>query len=655
MSTPEARLGPFRAGDTTTFRVWSASAERVDLCLLDGASGEAGVPMARDAEVWSAAVVGLAPGQQYGFRAYGPDDPGRGHRFDPSRLLVDPYARSIDGGPMDFRSVLVDEAFDWGDDQPPATEWSATVIYEAHVRGLTKLHPDVPPALRGTYAGLGSEPVIAHLRTLGVTAVELLPIHQFASEAHLIQKDLTNYWGYSTIGFFAPHGAYAASLEASERLREVKWMVRALHRAGIEVILDVVYNHTAEGGPDGPTHMFRGLGDAEYYRHAADDPSRYDDVTGCGNTVDTSRSLGSQLVLDSLRYWIQEFHIDGFRFDLATTLGREGDGGFSSDSALLQAMQDDPIISAVKLIAEPWDVGLGGYQVGGFPRGWAEWNGPYRDDIRDAWRGAGGGVSRLGTRLAGSSDRFNHSGRQPWASINFLTAHDGFTLADLTAYEQKHNLANLEDGRDGTDDNRSQNFGVEGPTADPAIQALRWRQQRNLLATLLISQGVPMLVAGDEFGRTQGGNNNAYCQDNEISWVDWHLDPGQQEHLAFVHRLIALRHSVPAFRRETFFAREKPASPEIHWFREDGRAMTTGDWDDSGRTLLAAYIAGAPPAIAIVNLGPDPALVLLPPRRFGAHWMRILTTADPQSPRRVFAAREEITAPERSVSVLTAS
>ncbi len=545
-------VGPTWLGASTNFSLFSEHATAVELCLFHPDGTEERVPVVdRKGFHWHVEVPDVGPGQRYGYRVHGPWDPARGHRFNPAKLLLDPYARAIDGAvderratltpyepgagdeadlepddddsaPAVPRSVVVDEAFDWEGVERPRTPLSASVIYEAHVKGFTMRHPEVRPDLRGTYAGLASEAAIAHLVDLGVTAVELLPVHHIVPEGFLADRGLTNYWGYSTIGYFAPHAGYAATGSGGEQVREFKGMVKALHRAGLEVILDVVYNHTAEGNHLGPALCFKGVDSASYYRHLPDDPGTFLDWTGTGNSLDLTHPDVLRLVLDSLRYWADVCQVDGFRFDLASVLGRET-FDFDRGAGFFDAVHQDPVLSQVKLIAEPWDVGPGGYQVGGFPTRWAEWNGIYRDQLRDFWRGQGS-VAELADRLAGSSDLYGDDGRRPNASINFVTAHDGFTLADLVSYDHKHNEANGEDGRDGTDDNRSWNGGVEGPTDDPDIVELRARQQRNLLATLLLSQGVPMLLGGDELGRTQRGNNNAWCQDDELSWIDWDLD-----------------------------------------------------------------------------------------------------------------------------------
>ena len=546
-----APLGATWDGEGTNVALFSPGAQTVEVCLFDAAGAELRVRLEEStSSVWHGYLPGVGPGQRYDFRVDGPFDPARGLRFNPSKLLLDPYARAIEGelvladavfgsvpgrdlvpqpddsAPYVPRSVVVDDAFPWGADVRPGTAWADTVVYELHVKGFTAQHPGVPERLRGTYAGLAHPAAVEHLRSLGVTAVELLPVHAFVSEPHLLRRGLANYWGYNPVGFFAPHAAYSSSGSGGEQVREFKAMVRALHAAGIEVLLDVVYNHTAEGDETGPTLCWRGI-DAGYYRLDAD-PRRYRDHTGCGNTLDLRSPAALRMVMDSLRYWVTEMHVDGFRFDLAVALGRSSDA-FDQRSAFLQAVQQDPVLRRVKLVAEPWDLGEGGYQLGRFPPPWSEWNGGYRDAVRDVWRGHAHGVRELAYRLSGSSDLFQHDGRRPYASVNFVTSHDGFTLRDLTTYETKRNDANGERGRDGESHNRSANCGVEGETDDPAVRTLRLRQARNLLATLLLSTGVPMLSMGDEVRRTQGGNNNAYCQDGPDWWMPWELDDDARE------------------------------------------------------------------------------------------------------------------------------
>ncbi len=578
-------LGSQLRGEGAFFAVRSVRASAVELCLQDARGGERRLPLAGDdSGCFSAQVDGVRAGQRYWLRAHGEHAPERGLFFDPRIPLLDPYARAIDGA----ASVVVDERFDWRGDAPPGTPLADSVIYEAHVRGLTRLHPAVPASLRGTYAGMAHPAVIGELRRLGVTAVELLPVQQFASEPVLIERGLSNYWGYNTIGFFAPHAAYAAA--HGRQVREFKELVRALHAAGIEVICDVVYNHSAEGGPGGPILAFRGLDNLGYYRLDPADPGRYDDVTGCGNTLDAGKPAVSSLVLDSLRYWVEEMHVDGFRFDLAVALGR-GEHGFDPAAPLLAAIADDPVLAGVKLIAEPWDLGPDGYRLGAFPAPFSEWNGAYRDSLRDVWRGLAP-TSELARALAGSSETFAPSGRGALAGINLLVSHDGFTLRDLVSYDEKHNEANGEENRDGDDASRSWNSGVEGETADPDVLLLRRRRTRAMLATLLLSQGVPMLVAGDERGRTQRGNNNAYCQDSALSWLDW--SASDDDLAAYVRELIALRMCHPVLRRTTFLEGDRgDGSPvDVRWFAADGKPMDAGFWQAADAPTLGVVLDG---------------------------------------------------------------
>ena len=578
-------LGSQLRGEGAFFAVRSVRASAVELCLQDARGGERRVPLAGDdSGCFSAQVDGVRAGQRYWLRAHGEHAPERGLFFDPRIPLLDPYARAIDGA----ASVVVDERFDWRGDAPPGTPLADSVIYEAHVRGLTRLHPAVPASLRGTYPGMAHPAVIGELRRLGVTAVELLPVQQFASEPVLIERGLSNYWGYNTIGFFAPHAAYAAA--HGRQVREFKELVRALHAAGIEVICDVVYNHSAEGGPGGPILAFRGLDNLGYYRLDPADPGRYDDVTGCGNTLDAGKPAVSSLVLDSLRYWVEEMHVDGFRFDLAVALGR-GEHGFDPAAPLLAAIADDPVLAGVKLIAEPWDLGPDGYRLGAFPAPFSEWNGAYRDSLRDVWRGLAP-TSELARALAGSSETFAPSGRGALAGINLLVSHDGFTLRDLVSYDEKHNEANGEENRDGDDASRSWNSGVEGETADPDVLLLRRRRTRAMLATLLLSQGVPMLVAGDERGRTQRGNNNAYCQDSALSWLDW--SASDDDLAAYVRELIALRMRHPVLRRTTFLEGDRgDGSPvDVRWFAADGKPMDAGFWQAADAPTLGVVLDG---------------------------------------------------------------
>ncbi len=618
-------LGATWDGRGVNFALFSANAERVDLSVFDNRGrreiGRFTLPEYTD-EVWHGYLPDIRPGSLYGYRVYGPYDPANGHRFNHNKLLLDPYAKALSGtirwsdahygyrvgaprADLSFdrrdnasgmpKCVVLDTAFTWGDDRAPNVPWMRTVFYELHVRGFTIRHPDVAPAARGTFAGLGSHRVIDYLADLGVTTLELLPVQSFVDDRYLVEKRLRNYWGYSTIGFFAPEARYLAT-----HPDEFKTMVKNLHEAGIEVVLDVVYNHTAEGNERGPTLSFRGIDNASYYRLAGD-KRYYDDSTGCGNTLDTRHPRVLQMVLDSLRYWVQEMHVDGFRFDLATSLARE-DNGYAYDAAFFKAIRQDPVLSQVKLIAEPWDLGMGGYQVGGFPPGWSEWNGRYRDTVRRFWQGTSGLLPDLASRLAGSSEIFSHGGRRPRASINFVTVHDGFTLTDLVSYNCKHNEANLEDNRDGTDDNAAWNCGVEGPTADPAINALRERQKRNVLATLLLSIGVPLLLAGDEFGRTQRGNNNAYCQDNEMSWIDWNGRTAADLALTeFVKLLVRLRAGHPLFKRDVYFNGKflpETKRKDVAWVTPAGTEMTGSDWNGNGHAIGVYF--GARPLFALL-------------------------------------------------------
>ncbi|GAB2654763.1 glycogen debranching protein GlgX [Prescottella soli] len=613
-------LGATYDGGGTNFSVFSEVADAVELCLIAKDGTETRIPLDEvDGYVWHAYLPSVGPGQRYGFRVHGPHDPASGLRCDPSKLLLDPYGKAFDGTfvPQALRAggapshpplyaygedslghtmttVVINPYFDWGTDRPPRTPYHETLIYEAHVKGMTATHPGVPEALRGTYAGLAHPEVIDHLRSLGVTAVELMPVHQFMHDQILVDRGLRNYWGYNTFGFLAPHAEYSSAEKPSGAVTEFKAMVRAFHEAGIEVILDVVYNHTAEGDHRGPTILFRGIDNAAYYRLDDDDPALYTDYTGTGNSLNARHPHTLQLIMDSLRYWVTEMHVDGFRFDLASTLARELHD-VDRLSAFFDLVQQDPVVSQVKLIAEPWDVGEGGYQVGNFPGLWTEWNGKYRDTVRDYWRGQPATLGEFASRLTGSSDLYEATGRRPGASINFVTAHDGFTLADLVSYDEKHNEANGEEGRDGESHNRSWNCGVEGATDDPAILTLRARQRRNILATLLLSQGTPMLAHGDEMGRSQHGNNNVYCQDSPLSWMDWSLAESNADLLAFTRRTTTLRAAHPVFRRRRFFA-GRPVrdehSRDIAWLTPSGREMTTEDWDSGFGKGLVVYLGG---------------------------------------------------------------
>ncbi len=611
-------LGATYDGTGTNFAIFSEVAEKVELCLFDEAGNEERIRLPEmDAYVWHAFLPGIQPGQRYGFRVYGPYDPAQGHRCNPNKLLLDPYAKAIDGQ-IDWdeacfgyhfesgerndddsavhmpKSVVINPYFDWGVARPPKTPYQKTVIYEAHVKGLTMTHPRIPEELRGTYAGVAHPAVIEHLQSLGITAIELMPVHQFVQDDTLQQKGLRNYWGYNTIGFFAPHNEYAQDTDG-QQVQEFKGMVRALHEAGIEVILDVVYNHTAEGNHMGPTLSFKGIDNQAYYRLVEDDKQYYMDTTGTGNSLNVRTPQSLQLIMDSLRYWVTEMHVDGFRFDLASSLARQFHE-VDRLSAFFDLCHQDPIVSQVKLIAEPWDIGDGGYQVGNFPALWTEWNGKYRDTVRDFWRGEDATIGEFASRISGSADLYQHSGRRPVASINFVTAHDGFTLNDLVSYNEKHNAANGEDNNDGESHNRSWNCGVEGETDDPEILELRARQRRNFIATLMLSQGVPMLLHGDELGRSQGGNNNGYCQDSELTWIDWEdVDEGLLE---FTKLVTKLRNDHPTFRRRRFFhgrpVRREEGDPvqDIAWLTPGGDVMDDDDWDNGYAKSLAMYLNG---------------------------------------------------------------
>jgi isoamylase len=683
-------LGATFDGIGTNVAVYSEVAEKIEVCVFDDAGNEERVVLPElTGHVWHGYLPDVASGTRYGLRVHGPND-GR-NRCNPAKLLLDPYAKAITGDvewgqpvfgysfddPDDVdttdsaanmpKSVVITPFFDWEGDSPPRTPWHDTVIYEVHVKGATAQHPDVEPELRGTYAGLSHPAFVEHLKELGVTAVELLPIHHFCHDSHLTEKGLRNYWGYNSIGFFAPHAGYARRA-GGEQVQEVKAMVKDLHRAGIEVILDVVYNHTAEGNHMGPTLSMKGIDNATYYRLTEDDPQYYMDYTGTGNTLNMRHPSTLQLVMDSLRYWVTECHVDGFRFDLASTLAR-GLHEVDRLSAFFDLIQQDPVVNQVKLIAEPWDVGEGGYQVGNFPPVWAEWNGKYRDSIRDLWRGESGLIDDFAFRVTGSSDLYETSGRRPFASINFITAHDGFTLNDLVSYNGKHNEANGEDGRDGSDDNRSWNGGAEGPTDDPAINELRARQRRNLLATLFLSQGVPMLVGGDEIGRTQGGNNNAYCQDNEISGLDW--ENVDEQLLAATRRLIAFRQEHRTFRRRHFF-QGRPIHgggiEDVVWFRPDGDEMGDDEWNSGFAKSLAVYFNGAhididergqvvtdDDVMLFVNAHDGPLTFVIPDRVREHPWTVAIDTTEPTAE----GSGEQVTAGDkleiesRSVVVLT--
>jgi isoamylase len=692
-------LGAIWDGRGTNFSLFSEHAERVELCLFDAEGEETRIEItSRRAYNWHCYLPGIGPGQRYGFRVHGRYAPTDGDRFNPAKLLIDPYAKAIEGvvdwaqdanvlpyvptGEEDAdlepddeddsaavpKAVVIDDAFDWQGDRRPRVPFADTVIYETHVKGFTMGHPGIREDLRGTYAGLASEAAVEYLLDLGVTAVELLPVHHISDESFLTERGLTNYWGYSTIGYLAPHSEYAATGRRGEQVREFKGMVKALHQHGIEVILDVVYNHTAEGNHLGPMLSFKGVDNSSYYRLMPNDLRHYMDFTGTGNSLNPVHPSVLRLIMDSLRYWVAECHVDGFRFDLASALAREF---FDVDrlSAFFDVIHQDPLLSQVKLIAEPWDVGPGGYQVGNFPILWSEWNGVYRDTMRDFWRGYAT-CGEFAERLSGSSDLYAADGRDPFASINFITAHDGFTLADLVAYQQKHNDENKEGNQDGTDDNRSWNSGVEGPSDDPEIVTLRARRIRNFLTTLLLSQGTPMLLGGDEMGRTQDGNNNAWCQDSDVSWFDWSEDPTKAELRDFTRRLIRLRREHPVFRRENFLQGTEAMGsglPDVWWFRPDGRKMTGRDWQSAppvlGMFLNGKEISTPGPRgesieddsfMVLFNAHHEDRVFLLPRRRFGAQWWLELSTAEPEAEpgSGTYNARTEVPVIRHSIVVL---
>ncbi|WP_099023381.1 glycogen debranching protein GlgX [Mycolicibacterium palauense] len=694
-------LGATYDGFGTNFAVFSEAADRVELCLFDDDNGEVRETRVTlpevDGFVWHAFLPGIQPGQLYGYRVHGPHDPSAGLRCNANKLLLDPYSKSIYGNfdwgqPLfgyDFgypdsrndddsaacmpKSVVINPYFDWGVDRPPQHEYADSIIYEAHVKGLTQTHPDIPEQYRGTYAAIAHPVIIEHLQSLGVTAIELMPVHHFANDSTLIDKGLSNYWGYNTIGFFAPDSKYSSSTSPGGQVQEFKAMVRALHEANIEVILDVVYNHTAEGNHLGPTVSMRGIDNTAYYRLVEDDKRYYMDYTGTGNSLNVGHPHALQLIMDSLRYWVTEMHVDGFRFDLAATLAREF---YDVDrlSSFFELVQQDPTVSQVKLIAEPWDIGPGGYQVGNFPPQWTEWNGKYRDTVRDFWRGEYASLGEFASRLTGSADLYESTARRPVASINFVTAHDGFTLRDLVSYNDKHNEANGEDNNDGESHNRSWNCGVEGPTDDQAINELRALQQRNFIATLLLSQGVPMISHGDELGRTQNGNNNGYCQDNELTWMHW--ERADSELLEFTQRVAALRAEHPVFRRRRFFTgrpvrhRGSQRLPDISWFRPDGSEMTDEDWDAGFGKTVAVYLngQGIPDLDTRGNRVTDYSFVLcfnahhepldftLPPRPFAPAWTKVIDTAEPHDENgRLFVAGSTLPVAARSTVVLQSS
>jgi len=663
-------LGAHWNGAGTTFAVHSAPAELVELCLFDTAGRERRLPLTRTGHTWWTAVEGVGPGTTYGFRAHGPAP------MDPAKLLVDPYARAIEGelhwAPELFvpgvdsarfvpRAVVTASVFDWDGDRPPRTDWADTVVYELHVKGFTKRHPSVPEPWRGTYRGLAQPAVVDYLRNLGVTAVELLPVHHFVHDRRLVAHGLRNYWGYNPLGYFAPHAGYAAGGSGVSAVVEFKQMVKALHAGGLEVWLDVVYNHTAEGGADGPLLSWRGLDEAAYYVLADGRPV---DDTGCGNTFNPHSAASIRLVLDSMRHWVSEYHVDGFRFDLATVLGREGPGRrFDAGAALFDAIAADPVLANTKLVAEPWDLGPDGYHVGGFPVGWAEWNGAFRDVQRDFWRGEPGRLERFADAITGSAAAFRRPGRTPHAGINFVTCHDGFTLADLVSYEHKRNEVNAEDNRDGTDDNRSWNCGIEGPSDDPAVRRLRSRQQRNLLAATVLSAGVPMLCAGDEGGRTQHGNNNAYCQDNELSWVDWdRVDVGLR---SYVRWLLAFRRDHPVLRCAQWSTGRHDARGvlDVGWYTPDGTPMSAEDWQAGYARSVAVLFDGrahgrqpaADSVFIVCNADDGRLLYRLPPDAWPGLWRRVLDTSEPlpAERQRRYAPGERVRVEGHSLVVLT--
>jgi isoamylase len=664
-------LGATWDGAGTNFALFSEVAERVEVCLFNAGDAdedeENRIAITEvDALVWHCYLPGVEPGQRYGYRVHGPYQPEHGHRCNPSKLLLDPYGKAVEGqvtwhqavysyqhgnpsalntddsAPYMPRNVVINPYFDWGDDRSPRTPYHETLIYEAHVRGLTMRHPDVPPEQRGTYAGLAHPAIIDHLTRLGVTAVELMPVHQCVPEPALVRRGLTNYWGYNTIAFFAPDNQYSSSGTPYGHVAEFKAAVKALHAAGIEVILDVVYNHTAEGGSLGPTLSFRGIDNAAYYQLASGNPQNYLDYTGCGNSLNVRNPHPLQLIMDSLRYWILDMHVDGFRFDLAAALARELHD-VDRLSAFFDLVQQDPVVSQVKLIAEPWDVGQGGYQVGHFPPLWTEWNGQYRDTVRDFWRGRAATLPEFASRLTGSSDLYETSARRPVASVNFITCHDGFTLRDLVSYDRKHNEANGDYNRDGSDDNRSWNCGAEGQTDNPAVNELRARQVRNFLVTLFCSQGVPMLLAGDEMSRSQRGNNNAYCQDNDVSWIDWEAASKQEDLIDFTCLLSELRRAHPVFRRRRFFSGQATADgvADIAWLTPAGQQMTDNDWQTGYARSLTVFLNGdaiTEPGprgdtvrddsfLLLFNANREPVTFTVPGVRFGPGWEILISTA----------------------------
>lgn len=691
-------LGASYDGAGVNFALFSQVAQKVELCLFDEEDNETRIEMTeQNSYVWHNYLPGIQPGQRYGYRVYGPYDPMQGLRCNPNKLLLDPYAKAIEGNvdgdeslysywfksPDDITSMntldsaahtmkaaVVNPYFDWGNDQHPNISYHDSVIYEAHVRGMTNLNMDVPPDIRGTYAGLAYPSVIEYLKKLGVTAIELMPIHQFVNDSFLQEKGLSNYWGYNTIGFFAPHNAYSSSGQRGEQVNEFKSMVKAYHRAGMEVILDVVYNHTAEGNNLGPTLSFRGIDNGAYYRLVDNDRRHYFDTTGTGNSLLMRSPHALQLITDSLRYWVTEMHIDGFRFDLAATLARQFQE-VDKLSAFFDIVEQDPVISRVKLIAEPWDLGSGGYQVGGFPSSWSEWNGRYRDCVRDFWRSQPSTLPEFASRLMGSSDLYQVNGRRPVASVNFITAHDGFTMNDLVSYNEKHNEANGEGNRDGESNNRSWNCGVEGPTTIKDVNELRQQQMRNMFATLLLSQGIPMICGGDEVARTQQGNNNAYCQDNAISWTNWDLDEDQKDLLEFVSKLIHLRLEHPVLHRRRFFSGREQGNdsatiPQVEWMDHTGSIMDMDDWSNTHAFTVMIYLNGSDipetdwygnqmvdnDFILIFNAHYEPIMFTLPDEQYGKKWRLIVDTHNPKGPELNYEAGFAITAQSRSFLLL---
>jgi len=681
-----APLGAHHDGSGASFALFSSVAEAVELCVFDDSGSETRRSLQQaDGYVWAGYLADARAGQRYGFRVHGPWDPQAGARCNPSKLLLDPYARAIagdvhwhpavyghavddpnrvddtDSAPHVPRSLLVAGDFDWGDDRRPGRAMADSIFYEVHVRGFTKLHPDVPEQLRGTYAGLGHPAAVAHLQRVGVTAVELLPVHTYVNDAFLIERGLRNYWGYQSIGYFAPHNAYSSVGDGGGQVDEFREMVRALHAAGVEVILDVVFNHTAEGSEVGPTLCFRGIDNAAYYR-LQEDRSRYVDDTGCGNTFDLHQQPPLRLVMDALRYWVQDMHVDGFRFDLAASLGR-ATSDFDASGAFLEAVGQDPVLAGVKLIAEPWDIGWGGYDLGQFPAGWSEWNGKYRDTVRDFWRSTPGTLPDFATRISGSRDLYGHGGRRPSASVNIITVHDGFALADLVSYNGKHNEANGEHNRDGADDNRSWNCGVEGPTDDPAVLELRARQRRNFIATLMLSEGVPLLLGGDEFARSQNGNNNCYCQDNELTWFDWSGVAKESDQVDFTARLCRLREQHPVFRRRQFF-HGTPAldssRDDLDWYRPDGIEMSPGDWSDSNARAVMVALSGDTgdpahpddPFLILINSWWEPLDFKLPDSLRDRGWRVEIDTDNPAVSGRAIDPSAGVTLTGRSLMLL---